>query len=330
VIFGRFGDRRWFGTLIAAATLSFMAPAGAGAATTVGSTFDPAGSAIGCNPELFYVQHTSPGDLYRMPTSGVLTSWSFQTSTTAPSIRLKVLRSTGNPDQYLVVGESALKTLVPSQVNTFTDISIPVQAGDVLGMHLSGNGDCMDFTEAGYGSQSATTVNQPPGNTFTFSPLSNDDTRIPMTATLEPDCDGDGAGDESEDADTSSCNPQPQPEPLQPAPKADGTLTIDANKGKVEKGRKVTLTGQLDVPSNESCEPGRQIQIQRRLKSEDDSKFATFQAVQTDATGNYSLKIKVKKTYFYRAVLAENDVCDDETSNSQKVRVQKKKAAQEA
>jgi hypothetical protein len=119
------------------------------------------------------------------------------------------------------------------------------------------------------------------------------------------------------------------PEPQAPV-KADGTLTIDANKGKVEKGRKVTLTGQLDVASNESCEPNRQIQIQRRLKSEDDSKFATFETVSTTAAGNYTLKVKVKKTYFYRAVVSETDACDDETSNSQKVRVQKKKAAQEA
>jgi hypothetical protein len=113
-------------------------------------------------------------------------------------------------------------------------------------------------------------------------------------------------------------------------PKADGTLTIDANKGKVEKGRKVTLTGQLDVAANESCEQNRSIQLQRRLKSEDDSKFATFATVQTDAAGNYTLKTKVKKTRFYRAVVTETEACDDESSNSQKVRVQKKKAAQEA
>jgi hypothetical protein len=123
--------------------------------------------------------------------------------------------------------------------------------------------------------------------------------------------------------------PSPQPEPP-PTTKADGTLTIDANKGKVEKGRKVLLSGQLDIAANESCEPNRPIQIQRRLKSEDDSKFATFATVSTDATGNYTLKAKVKKTYFYRAVVAENESCDDETSNSQKVRVQKRNAAQEA
>ena len=152
-----------------------------------------------------------------------------------------------------------------------------------------------------------------------------DDFEVMINADVEPDCDADLLGDETQDSDLSSCAPQPDP-----TPKADGTLTIDANKGKVEKGRKVLLSGQLDVAANESCEQNRQIQIQRRLKSEDDSKFATFATVNTDATGNYSLKVKAKKTYFYRAVVAETDVCDDETSNSQKVRVQKRKAAQEA
>jgi hypothetical protein len=120
----------------------------------------------------------------------------------------------------------------------------------------------------------------------------------------------------------------PPPEP--PITKADGTLTIDANKGKVEKGRKVTLTGQIDVHGNEGCERNRAIEIQRRLKSEDDSKFATFVSVQTDVNGNYTIKVKAKKTYFYRAVVSETEVCDDETSNTQKVRLQKKKTAQEA
>jgi hypothetical protein len=144
-------------------------------------------------------------------------------------------------------------------------------------------------------------------------------------------CDGAATPDIGADEYAANCPPPPGDGPgPDPAPKADGTLTIDANKGKVEKGRKVTLSGQLDVTSNEACEPNRPIQIQRRLKSEDDSKFQTFETVGTDAAGNYTLKAKVKKTYFYRAVVAETDACDDETSNSQKVRVQKRKAAQEA
>jgi hypothetical protein len=73
------------------------------------------------------------------------------------------------------------------------------------------------------------------------------------------------------------------------------------------------------------------IEMQRRLQSEDDSKFATFYLVNPDdATGNWTLKTKVKKTSVYRGVIAENPSCAQEISNSQKVRVQKKKAAQEA
>jgi hypothetical protein len=53
-------------------------------------------------------------------------------------------------------------------------------------------------------------------------------------------------------------------------------------------------------------------------------------AQHTDSAGNFSLKVKVKKTYFYRAVVGETDACDDELSNTQKVRVQKPKAAKEA
>lgn len=111
---------------------------------------------------------------------------------------------------------------------------------------------------------------------------------------------------------------------------ADGTLTIDANKGKVEKGRKVTLSGQYDVPTNEACEPSRTVELQRRKKSEPETAFETFETVQTNGVGNFSTREKVRKTYVYRAVVQETDTCDDESSNSQKVRVQKKKAAQEA
>jgi hypothetical protein len=156
---------------------------------------------------------------------------------------------------------------------------------------------------------------------------------------IDADCNGaatrDVGADEAPACSAATPDPQPEPQPEpgfepEPEPKADGTLTIDANKGKVEKGRKVLLSGQLDVAANESCEQNRQILIQRRLKAEDDSKFATFENVSTDAAGNFSTKEKVKKTYFYRAVVGETDACDDETSNSQKVRVQKKKAAQQA
>jgi hypothetical protein len=241
-------------------------------------------------------------------------------------VTLRVFRATGTPSQYLVVAEGGDLRSIPasSGLHTFAT-QIPVRAGDIIGVRgevgacASQTGNSQDT----YGVRGGTATPVGSSNTYTTS---NAGFKWDISATLEADADCDGFGDETQDSsvDPNGCNP--------PAgqPSADGTLTIDANKGKVEKGRKVTLTGQLDVAANEACEPGRAIQVQRRLKSEDDSKFETFKTVQTDATGNFSLRQKVKKTYFYRAVVSETDACDDETSNSQKVRVQKKKAAQEA
>jgi hypothetical protein len=312
--------------------LGLSVPASSPAAVTVGEAFD-ASAGGGCTNGPTALQTTSPSNQYVVPFAGILTSWSYLAAPgDAPTINFKVARATGMPNEFFIVGESGEKAMTANQLNTFTEISIPVQPGDVIGLYTPTGGDwCVLDMAYDIRQKSGDTA---AGSTATFP--TDGPIQINISAMLEADCDGDGLGDETEDSQLTGAGcpqpppvPQPEPQPT-PQPKADGTLTIDANKGKVEKGRKVLLSGQLDVASNESCEQNRQIQIQRRLKSEDDSKFASFQAVQTDATGNYSLKVKVKKTYFYRAVVSETDVCDDETSNSQKVRVQKKKAAQEA
>jgi hypothetical protein len=127
---------------------------------------------------------------------------------------------------------------------------------------------------------------------------------------------------------------EPAPAPgLEPAPlaKADRTLTLDANKGKVEKERKVRLSGQIDAPQNEAgCEPNQTAELQRKKKKQPDTAFSSFDQVQSDANGNFADKVKVKKTFIYRAQVQETEACDDELSNTQKVRVQKPKAAKEA
>jgi hypothetical protein len=318
-------------TAISCALAALVIPGAASGAVTVGETFDASASGS-CTNGTTALQTTSPSNQYIVPTAGVLTSWSFF-ATDALSVTFKIARPTGNPNEFQIVGSSE-QTITTLGLNTFDDISFVVQAGDLLGLYSSTGGDwCLLDNNYGMHRKSGDT---PQGTVAVFPDAFA--IRLNVSASLEADCDGDGLGDETEDQALTdpSCpqppapQPGPDPQPQQPTPKADGTLTIDANKGKVEKGRKVLLSGQLDVPSNESCEQNRQVQVQRRLKSEDDSKFATFQMVQTDPTGNYSLKVKVKKTYFYRAVVTETDACDDETSNSQKVRVQKKKAAQEA
>jgi hypothetical protein len=108
--------------------------------------------------------------------------------------------------------------------------------------------------------------------------------------------------------------------------RVDRTLTLDTNKGKVEKGRKVRLTGQIDSPQNQqACEPGQTVDIQRKRKGQPDTAYKTVEQVVTDATGNFSDKERVRKTSIYRAQLAETATCDDGLSNTEKVKVKKPK-----
>jgi hypothetical protein len=112
----------------------------------------------------------------------------------------------------------------------------------------------------------------------------------------------------------------PQPEP--PA-KADRTLTLDANKNKVKKGKKVTLSGQVnEIVRQGPCESGQPVQLQRKKPSQ--TTFATVGQLQTDAAGSFSTKKKVKKTFEYRAQVAETATCGGGLSNTEKVKVRKK------
>jgi hypothetical protein len=285
------------------------------AATPLGQTV---GSMFCSQPQTLF-QTTSPGINYSAPSPGVITSWSYQAPAAADirPIELKAARSAGVND-LTIVGESERVTpTTPLAVNTFPT-QVPVQAGDVIGLYLPNAGRCGVSNPDFAIHRILDGVDRPPGDTSTYTAADN--VQVNVAATLEPDCDSDGFGDETQDADVSVCSP-----------KADRTLTLDANKGKVEKGRKVRLTGQIDAPQNEAgCEPNQTVELQRKAKKQPDTAFSTFDSVQTDATGNFADKVKVKKTRIYRAHVQETEVCDDELSNTQKVRVQKPSAAKEA
>jgi len=109
-----------------------------------------------------------------------------------------------------------------------------------------------------------------------------------------------------------------------PPPKADRTLTLDTNKSKVRKGKKVRFSGQLNASGNEAaCEPGQTVELQRKKPSQ--STYVTFEQVQTDAAGNFSTKEKVKKTFEYHAEVTESANCNAAASDTEKVKVRKKK-----
>jgi hypothetical protein len=132
---------------------------------------------------------------------------------------------------------------------------------------------------------------------------------------VEPDCDGDGLGDETQDPEL----------PLgQACGKGTRNLTLDANKNNVRKGKRVRLSGQLNqIVRQGECESNQTVQLQRKRPKQ--TSFKTFAQLQTNAQGNFSLKKKLRKTFEFRAQVGETATCLGQTSNTEKVKVKKKK-----
>jgi hypothetical protein len=185
---------------VAAAAL-IAVPSSASAATRIGETFPPTFAQCGTDNTVF--QTSSPNSQYAAPFAGVITSWSFQAGSSVPNnLKLKAARAAGG-DLYMIVGESSPKNPTASMLNTFTDVRIPVQAGDVIGYYsgtqvgFCGRGGTGYFFSFRNGDQPTETT-EPYGAEIS-------DFQINFSALLEPDCDNDGFGDETQDSDTASC-----------------------------------------------------------------------------------------------------------------------------
>jgi Beta-propeller repeat len=124
------------------------------------------------------------------------------------------------------------------------------------------------------------------------------------------------------------------PSPEASPSKVTRTISFDAAKAKgskagkdpvlaVRKGAKARLSGDVSAPQDATgCEAGQAVELQR--KSPKGASFTTFESLQTNASGGFSTSVKVRKTFEYRAVLAETAACEDATSTSEKVKAKKK------
>jgi hypothetical protein len=85
----------------------------------------------------------------------------------------------------------------------------------------------------------------------------------------------------------------------------------------------VTLSGQVtELARAGECQSAQTVQLQRKRPSQ--STFTTVEQLNTDAAGSFSAKEKVKKTFQYRAQVAETATCLSGLSNTEKVKVKKK------
>ncbi|HET7443075.1 MAG TPA: IPT/TIG domain-containing protein [Solirubrobacterales bacterium] len=125
--------------MTASASLALLAGT-AGAQVTVGQLTPAANPPVNCDYPAPYDEFNTSvaaGASYTVPApGGVLTSWSTNAGPGAGQLlELKVIRPTG-AGSFTVVGADGLRALAPSVVNTFP-INIPVQAGDIVGLHVA-------------------------------------------------------------------------------------------------------------------------------------------------------------------------------------------------
>jgi hypothetical protein len=127
----------------------------------------------------------SSGTSYAAPSAGVITSWSINEGPASGSLGFKVFRPLGG-DAYLVVGHDGPRPLTPNTLNTFP-VSIPVQAGDILGLAVPANSpsNCVFYT-----TQSSDKIGYikglaPDGATVTQE-SSFDESRLNISAVLLP------------------------------------------------------------------------------------------------------------------------------------------------
>ena len=159
------------------------APSSAGAATQIGQTFVPNPVGPSCSDGFTRLQGTSPGGQYTAPADGVITTWSFDAGPGPPRLRFKVAHPEGG-NSFTIVGESDVKTPTPNQLNTYTDVRVPVRTGDVIGFYLVDPAPC--FRQASGYQENIRFGDVLPGATASFDVDLPNDNQLDVSAVLVP------------------------------------------------------------------------------------------------------------------------------------------------
>ena len=179
------GRRLVIGAAMAVAQLAAMASP-AGAAVSIGQLPTGSPSTFCVSPVMQdYLQPTvTSGSTYVVPANGTITSWSHSANTSASQmLTFKVFRQVAGLT-YMAVGHDGPRPLTSGTVNTFSGLSIPVRAGDVIGLHKPAPAPACIFGVPG-DSYIARNGNLSDGQQGDFAPSS--DSRVNIAATVNPD-----------------------------------------------------------------------------------------------------------------------------------------------
>jgi hypothetical protein len=185
--------------------LTLLVPAGASAATTIGSSLPAStGDTLECTDPggCTFVADTIAGTAVRVPHDGVIVGWAARVPAGAMSpISLRVLRAAAG-GQFTAAGSTSATpgadgavAGTPSSYRRLT-----VRAGDLIGVDLDAGEEIGIATHPAFDSTSMTFA-PVLGASETRAPDSSDsdDFEALFNATIEPDADRDGHGDETQD-----------------------------------------------------------------------------------------------------------------------------------
>jgi hypothetical protein len=182
--------------------ISLLGATGASAATEAGNR------CVGNSAEedlTLYGVANAPGDPLSatIPVNGVISRWNFNIISIPPGLiaqTLKILRPTGAPGQFQVIGESSQEPL-SGGVNSFST-RIPVHAGDFIGTTgtVEGDNEAVYCITGNPGERLGAIAGNPPLNSTGTSVTEVAEVQVPITVSVEPDADNDGFGDETQDA----------------------------------------------------------------------------------------------------------------------------------
>jgi hypothetical protein len=224
----------------------------------------------------------------------VITAWSHEAppADALGSAKFKVGRLASGEDTFTVVGESPLKTIVSGQLNTFTDLSISVQPGDVIGLFIPPNGPGMCGRDGDLGYvEHVGEGDVPPGATATFqtAPIFF---QLDVSARLEPDADRDGFGDETQDACPTDATKQGDCDPPETTITKDAPKRIDTDSVKFRfASSEVDSTFECKLKGKDLKRRIRQFgdcDSPRKYKSLDEGRYR-FKVRAIDAAGNVDL-----------------------------------------
>ena len=189
-----------FGVVVA----SLCAAPGASAATVIGDQC--AGNDLE-EPPISFFEFSAPGNPLQTaaPASGVITKWGVNVIPfpgTLP-LTLQAIRLV-SANQLQVTGESSVNVIGGN--NSF-DTRISIQAGDKIALHGSGEIGTLICQSGAEEAHLGGFLPVGPGTTTLFE-QGNDNFRVPLTASIEPDADNDGFGDETQDACPQSATTQ--------------------------------------------------------------------------------------------------------------------------